>query len=75
MLTHFRRCSFATKGAHRRLWSSVHLVGVGYSEPLIKESRLRRLEPLCQHLIQAPTLKQEPSPSTTGRRAAPITVK
>ena len=41
------RCVFrtTTRSAHCRLWLSVHSVGVGHSEPPVKGSRLRSLEP------------------------------
>ena len=34
-----------TTSAHRRLWPSVHPVGVGHSEPPLKRNRPRSLEP------------------------------
>ena len=54
-----RRCSSATRSAHRRLWPSVQQVGVGHSEPPVKGNRLRSLEPLCPRRVQGPTQKQE----------------
>ncbi len=48
----FRRCSNATTSVHRRLWPSVDSVGVGHSEPPVKESRLRSLEPSAERQRQ-----------------------
>jgi len=69
-----RRCSSATRSAHRRLWSSVQQVGVGHSEPPVKGSRLRSPEPLCPRRMQVPTQKQEAPPSTSEGRVAPSAV-
>ena len=69
-----RRCSSATRSAHRRLWPSVQQVGVGHSEPPVKGSRLRSLEPLCPPRMQVPTQKQEAPPPTSEGRAAPSAV-
>ena len=69
-----RRCSSATRSAHPRLWLSVYPVGVGHSEPPVKGSRLRSLEPLCPRRIQAPTQKQEALSSTSEGRVAPSAV-
>ncbi len=70
----FRRCSTATRSAHPRLWLSVHAVGVGHSEPLVKGSRLRSLEPLCPRRIHAPTQNQEALSATSEGRVAPSAV-
>jgi hypothetical protein len=69
-----RRCSSATRSAHCRLWPSVHPVGVGHSEPPVKGSRLRSLEPLCPRRVQVPTQKQEALSSTSEGRVAPSAV-
>jgi hypothetical protein len=45
------RCSNATKSVHRTWWLSVHLVGVGHSEPPVKGNRLRSLEPSSEPTV------------------------
>ncbi len=79
----FRRCSNATTSVHRRLWPSVDSVGAGHSEPPVKGSRLRSLEPLWDLFLHVPTQKQEapsaPSegrggPSAVGRSSSLLTV-
>ena len=69
-----RRCSSATRSAHRRLCPSVQQVEVGHSEPPVKGSRLRSLEPLRPRRMQAPTQNQEAPPSTSKGRVAPSAV-
>ena len=69
-----RRCSNATRSVQRRLWPSVQSVGVGHSEPPVKGSRLRSLEPLCPRRMQAPTQKQEAPTSTSEGRVGPSAV-
>ena len=69
-----RRCSSATRSAHRRLWPRVQQVGVGHSEPPVKGNRLRSLEPLCPRRVQDPTQKQEAPTSTSEGRVDPSAV-
>jgi len=69
-----RRCSNATRSVQRRLWPGVQSVGVGHSEPPVKGSRLRSLEPLCLRRMQAPTQKQEAPTSTSEGRVGPSAV-
>ncbi len=47
----FRRCSHAKTSVHRRLWPSVQPVGAGHSEPPVKGSRLRSLEPTAERRL------------------------
>ena len=63
-----------TKSVHRRLWPSVDPVGAGHSEPPVKGSRLRSLEPLWDLFLQVPTQKQEASSSTSEGRGGPSAV-
>ena len=69
-----RPCSNATTSVQRRLWPSVESVGVGHSEPPVKGSRLRSLDPLCPHRVQGPTQKQEAPTATTEGRVGPSAV-
>ncbi len=69
-----RRCSSVTRSANRRVWPSVHLVGVGHSEPPVKGSRLWSLEPLCPRRVQVSTQKQEAPTSTSEGRVGPSAV-
>ena len=74
---HHERASLSrttTRSAHRRLRPSVRQVGVGHSEPPVKGSRLRSLEPLWGLFLQAPTEKQEAPTSTSEGRSGPSAV-
>ena len=66
-----RWCSRATRSAYHRVWSSVQQVGVRHSDPPVKRTRLRSLDPLCPRWMHVPTQNQEALSAPSEGRGGP----